>query len=431
MALPTDQMAELWALEHSTLKVPYEVLNKKFRMTQKALDRDATRIGDCLNEIEKLLRNPVVNANDLNPWTVQLEEKLRALQEKLHDNVQQEVQAMDAINTRIDHLKIGVGSVSSDCKEKQCWRQTRIERILVDYLLRSGYYDIAAAVAERCNIAHLTNMAIFAHARLVEDSLKRHETGPCLDWCYENRSRLRRLKSTLELKVRQQDFIELVRMGDKLAAVRYATKHFGSVELASWGQLMPILGLLAFHPASNCERYKSLMSGDRWDELVEVFRCENLRLYQLGVYSVFSTCLQCGISAIKTPRCMLGNYDPYPVVSFPQPSPTHGSEDSQENALRQSRLAQQQLQQQCPTCTDEVRLLSEHLPVAHVSQSRLICPYSGEPLNENNPPFVLPNGFVYGQSSLLAIATQNGGKMVCPRTRQSFSLKEADRVYIL
>ncbi|KAL1238677.1 E3 ubiquitin-protein transferase MAEA [Trichinella spiralis] len=323
-----------------------------------------------------------------------LEEKLRALQEKLHDNVQQEVQAMDAINTRIDHLKIGVGSVSSDCKEKQCWRQTRIERILVDYLLRSGYYDIAAAVAERCNIAHLTNMAIFAHARLVEDSLKRHETGPCLDWCYENRSRLRRLKSTLELKVRQQDFIELVRMGDKLAAVRYATKHFGSVELASWGQLMPILGLLAFHPASNCERYKSLMSGDRWDELVEVFRAASRQ-------------------------------------SKPLRSPTHGSDDSQENALRQSRLAQQQLQQQCPTCTDEVRLLSEQLPVAHVSQSRLICPYSGEPLNENNPPFVLPNGFVYGQSSLLAIATQNGGKMVCPRTRQSFSLKEADRVYIL
>lgn len=47
----------------------------------------------------------------------------------------------------------------------------------------------------------------------VEDSLSRHETDRCLEWIADNRSKLRRLKSTLETTVRLQDCIELVRRG--------------------------------------------------------------------------------------------------------------------------------------------------------------------------------------------------------------------------
>lgn len=54
---------------------------------------------------------------------------------------------------------------------------------------------------------------IFTKVLQVEDSLSRHETDRCLEWIADNRSKLRRLKSTLETMVRLQDCIELVRRG--------------------------------------------------------------------------------------------------------------------------------------------------------------------------------------------------------------------------
>ena len=41
----------------------------------------------------------------------------------------------------------------------------------------------------------------------------------------------------------------------------------------------------------------------KWVELIEQFRAENYRLYQLSSQSVFGVALQAGLSALKTPLC--------------------------------------------------------------------------------------------------------------------------------
>lgn len=51
----------------------------------------------------------------------------------------------------------------------------------------------------------------------------------------------------------------------------------------------------------------------------------------------------------------------------------------------------------CPVCQEYLNDLAEPLPFAHCSQSRLYCHISGLPLNENNQPMMLPNGYVYGE----------------------------------
>ncbi len=61
---------------------------------------------------------------------------------------------------------------------------------------------------------------MFQVCQRVEDGLRDHNTGPCLAWCHDNRSKLRRLKSTLEYRVRLQDFIELIRQERRMDAVR-------------------------------------------------------------------------------------------------------------------------------------------------------------------------------------------------------------------
>lgn len=47
--------------------------------------------------------------------------------------------------------------------------------------------------------------------------------------------------------------------------------------------------------------YKALFDETRWDTLIEQFRQENYRLFQLASQSVFTVALQTGLSALKTP----------------------------------------------------------------------------------------------------------------------------------
>ena len=50
----------------------------------------------------------------------------------------------------------------------------------------------------------------------------------------------------------------------------------------------------------------------------------------------------------------------------------------------------------CPVCSRHLNELGKHLPYAHCANSKLICYITGHPLNEHNPPMMLPNGYVYG-----------------------------------
>ena len=52
---------------------------------------------------------------------------------------------------------------------------------------------------------------------------------------------------------------------------------------------------------------------------------------------------------------------------------------------------------QCPVCSELFNQLASSLPFSHSSQSYLICRISGDPMNEHNPPMLLPNGYVYGE----------------------------------
>lgn len=411
--MSSSTTSEIRALEHSTLKVPYEVLNKKFRIAQKSIDREAARVGDTANELEKILKQPVVHVHEIDALVQALIDKLGGLKRKATDALSDESESAVVLKKRIDHLKI-YSEPASTPMAIQHWRQKRIERQVVDYLLRAGYYDTACKFAAHVGIEYLTNLGVFAAAKEVVEALKRHELSKCLEWCYENRSKLRRTKSTLELRVREQEFIELIRRGQYLDAVRYARKYFGQADIDQWKKeddgITHVMGLLAVSPEKNLDRYRHLLAPSRWDELIEEFREENFRLYQLNTQSVFSACLQSGLSSMKTPKCF---------------SCAVRDTDMQTAPNCRNRAAD------CPVCVPEAKALATTLPYAHASHSRLVCAYSGEPMNENNPPFVLPNGMVYGQNSLIAIAAENDGKVVCPRTKVVFSLKEAERVYVM
>ena len=67
---------------------------------------------------------------------------------------------------------------------------------------------------------------------------------------------------------------------------------------------------------------------------------------------------------------------------------------------------------ECPVCQPTLNTLAMSLPYAHCSQSRLVCNITGMPLNENNHPMMLPNGYVYGEQALEVQARKNEGQVI-------------------
>ncbi|KAI1303161.1 E3 ubiquitin-protein transferase MAEA [Halotydeus destructor] len=394
-------MTDIQALEHPTLKVPYEMLNKRFRSAQKNVDREVSHVQIATNDIEKCLNEEESSVENINALLSGVIDKLTILKRKADESLTDELETANVCKRRIDHLKEYCTKSSSnspvDGTSVALWRKKRLDRMLVEHSLRCGYYDVALKLGQHSDIVDLTNIDLFLVSKQVEQSLIERRTSKCLLWCHDNKSKLRKMKSSLEFNIRQQEFIELVREGKRMEAIKHARKHFSSVEKEHRQELEHVMGLLAFGPETLFEPYKSLFDRSRWNNLIDQFRQENFKLYQLSSASVFSSTLQSGLSALKTSQCY--------------------RRDGQKTA-------------DCPVCSPLLNTLATSLPGAHCSQSRLICYMSGQPLNEYNHPMMLPNGCVYGETSLKQMVASQG-RIVCPRTLEPFSLSDAVKVFVM
>ncbi|QQP50383.1 Uncharacterized protein FKW44_011375, partial [Caligus rogercresseyi] len=144
---------------------------------------------------------------------------------------------------------------------------------------------------------------LFLVAKEVEDDLARKDVSKCLSWCHDNKSKLRKMKSTLEFDMRLQEFIEFIKRGQKMDAIKHARKHLAIEDPEQLFTVQRAMALLVFPPNTLLRPYCELLKDSRWGELIQQFRSENYRLYQLSNQSVFTVALQVGLSALKTPNC--------------------------------------------------------------------------------------------------------------------------------
>uniref|UniRef100_A0A804PXI9 Macrophage erythroblast attacher n=1 Tax=Zea mays TaxID=4577 RepID=A0A804PXI9_MAIZE len=241
----------------------------------------------------------------------------------------------------------------------------------------------------------LVDIDVFLDAKRVIDSLQNNEVSPALAWCAENKSRLKKSKSKLEFLLRLQEFVEFVKVKNFIQAIAYARKH-----LAPWGsvhmkELQRVTATLVFRSNTNCTPYKILFEQDRWDYLVDIFKQDFCKLYGMTLEPLLNIYLQAGLTALKTPFCSEG--------SCPK-------ED--------------------PLSLEGFRKLAEPLPFSKQHHSKLVCYITKELMDTENPPQVLPNGYVYSEKALQEMSKKNDGKITCPRTGDVYDVSECVRAFI-
>jgi macrophage erythroblast attacher len=67
------------------------------------------------------------------------------------------------------------------------WSRIRLNRLIIDYLLRLGFGESAKVLAEEKGIEDLVDLSVFVHCHKVEESLRKGCTSEALAWCIEHK----------------------------------------------------------------------------------------------------------------------------------------------------------------------------------------------------------------------------------------------------
>lgn len=234
------------------LRVPFELTRKNFAQARRHIEKTSadTLTGLSAAAASTTPDHTLASLDAMIAKAQTLKRKLEALhaeEEMLHRHQRARIQHLQELHD-IPNL--------ADVKYDE-WSKVRLDRMLVDYLLRQGYVQSASQLAKEKKIEDLVDVQAFAECGRIEQSLRNGRTQECLAWCSENKQTLKKINSNLELELRLQQFIELVRTGEvhKLTeAMLHARKHLGTHPNDSYG--LRAGGLLANPPNTMTEPYK-------------------------------------------------------------------------------------------------------------------------------------------------------------------------------
>ncbi|KAJ1736578.1 GID complex subunit containing RING finger motif [Coemansia sp. Benny D160-2] len=398
MEMDKINVNNMLAIEEPFMKAPLEQLKRSIRQSQKQAERETAQINAAISNMIK--NKDMFSAEEMDKALGGFIERLKVLRRKLEEAKQEEAQLISRSRQRAADLN-ELSSFSSTAQpEFQRWCRTRMERVLIDYMLRNGNVDTAQHLIENGNLEHFADTSLFALVMSTERELREnHSCRSALQWCAENRSALRKVQSALEFELRLQEFVEMARERHVADAIAYSKKHLVAWSSTELPRIQRAMTLLAFSPNTGCSPYKNMFDMSRWDYLANQFRMVIFQLFDLPAQPLLHLLLQTGLSALKTPACI--------------------SDDPTEH------------NRNCPVChLETLGKLAQDLPLSHHVNSNLVCRITGERMNEDNPPMRLPNGYVYSHNSLKDMALKNDGKVKCPRSGQTFKISEAKKLFI-
>ncbi|KAF9225826.1 hypothetical protein BS17DRAFT_777750 [Gyrodon lividus] len=382
--------------EQPFARVPYENYRKVFRASQRNIERELGNVQTASNELQKRTKGNEVNLEDVAKTVDGMIARVENLKRKLSDLQENNGRpTLDVTHERLHHLAVVEALPTTNCPVFSRWADTRLDRWLVDWTLRAGREKIARKLAQERGIETLVDIDLFMDIHRIERALCRHSCTEAIAWCSENKTALRKIKSTLEFELRLQEYIELARLRKTQEAIAYSKKHLVPWQETHLQQIMQASALLAVQPSTTCGQYRRLYDESRWTSLIQAFRLAIYTLNSLPTEPLLHLALYAGLASLKLPAC----YDP-----------THNVD--------------------CPVCDPSVRTLAEEVPYSHHSNSTIVCHLSGKIMDEDNMPMAFPNGYVYSREALEEMAANNNGKVTCPRSGEVCDFTSLDKVFI-
>ncbi|KAH6850010.1 CTLH/CRA C-terminal to lish motif domain-containing protein [Chaetomium sp. MPI-CAGE-AT-0009] len=422
-------------LDQSCLRLPYELLRKNFRSVHYPFEWDSTSVKNVVKETANGLISGKATPQDAVKSLDQMLVKMRGLKRKVTAAAEEEDRLYRQMDARVAHMRELADLNTVDDVRYEAWSRQRLDRLLVDYMLRHGYDSSAMALADERKMRDLVDIDTFVAMSKIRKSLEGGSVQEALTWCNENKKELRKMQSNLEFLLRCQQYIEMMRTDSpiKMAeAIHHAKKYIAPFTDTYPVEISNMAGLLAYRPETISEPYASLYSASRWQKLAETFVEAYLKLLGLPMTPLLHIALSSGLSALKTPACHSTQLqvpsqpeESQPVngtatatattTAAPTNTPTAVPHHHHGTASLTTRV--------CPICSTELNALARSVRYAHHGKSRLL----------EQDLVLLPNGRVYGKARLDEYAAKSGlpaGQIKDLVTGEVFSAEEGKKVFV-
>ncbi|KAJ2907224.1 hypothetical protein MKZ38_006518 [Zalerion maritima] len=415
-------------LDQSLVRLPHELLRKNFRSAHVVVERDKEAIKRQLREATIKGLNGNTSRDDVLKSLDNIIARGKKLRTKLGACQTEESRLFQQTEARVKHLGQLQGLHTLDDVKYEGWSHARLDRLLVDYLLRQGYSDTACSLATERNIADLVDIETFVAMSRIQNSLRKGKSvAEALAWCADNKKELRKLNSNLEFSLRFQQYVELVRQQtpeSQLLAIAHAKKYLYPYQQAYPKEVKQSCGLLVFTPNNpGNPQYAKLFSDDRWEMLADLFTRTYNELLSLPSIPLLHVALSSGLSALKTPACH--SHTSGQGVNADGDVDMAGSTGSiGDSSGGAATFATESYTngRMCPICSAELNELARNVPYAHHSKSHV-----------DHDLMLLPNNRVYGLERLKNHAKKQGieeGKVKDLRGRDVYDEKDLKKVYI-
>ncbi|KAF9445807.1 hypothetical protein P691DRAFT_805203 [Macrolepiota fuliginosa MF-IS2] len=447
-------------LEQPFVRVPYENYRKVFRTSQRNVEKEFGPLQNVSNDLANRAKSGTLSGDEALKTIDGMISRVESLKRKLSDlNESAGKPTLDVMRERLNHLATIESIQSTTEPEFSRWADTRLDRWLVDWTLRTGKERTAKRIARDKDIETLVDIDLFSDIKRIEDALARHSCTEALAWCSENKAALRKIKSTLEFELRLQEFIELARQRRSQEAIAYTKKHLIQWQETHFEEIKRASALLVFPPTTTCGPYKRLYDYSRWANLIRSFRLAIYNLNTLPNEPLLHLALYAGLASLKLPACydtQTKNVD-CPVcdgesaaltaastndVTMVSASATGSSNDITDHGSQLSTTSTStstsgstSVSGSAPTSSSGSQPLglgglAEEVPFSHHANSTIVCRITGKIMDADNMPMAFPNGNVYSLEAMQEMAVKNNNIVTCPRTGLACAFSDLRKVFI-
>lgn len=181
-------------LESALLKLPHELLKTNFKAQQKTIEKDITWLQNNLHQFDP---NPNSTQDSAKHLAIVIN-RLHNLRGKIETLRTDEQSHAYSIRARLTHMEKLSSRTTSDKSDTD----TRMQRMLIEFLLCQGLSDTAKRLASGNEIAKLLDIDVFVSSQRIANRLRQRSTLECISWCNEHKAVLRKNQVGPFLKTR-------------------------------------------------------------------------------------------------------------------------------------------------------------------------------------------------------------------------------------
>jgi len=184
-------------LDQPLLRLPHELLRNNFRAAHFNVEKDSAGLKALLKDATTNGLNGRVSPSEMARSLDNMIAQAKALRGKLAASAEEEERILQQESARASHMDELFDMKTFDDVKYEAWSRTRLDRLLIDYMLRQGCSGSAQMLAAEKRMDDLVDAETLVAMHKIQQSMRRGSVQEALAWCNTNKKELRKLEVCL------------------------------------------------------------------------------------------------------------------------------------------------------------------------------------------------------------------------------------------